>query len=200
MIEGRARAVVDAVLPAVDGGRFRAKCIAGEPVRIEAHCFTDGHDRIAVALRWQNVAAQEAYEVDMTAEVNDVWSAQFTPPVPGRYRYTVSAWVDHFESWRRELERRNDLADIRVALTVGAELIDAAAVRAGAEDAAVLANWAAVLRSTAADDSGLADVAAMQGLGLDPAKAAIMKRYQDRSLAASTTLELTADRPRAQFS
>ena len=50
------------------------------------------------------------------------------------------------------------------------------------------------------DQSGVADVAAMQGLGLDPAKAAIMKRYEDRSLASSTTLELTADRRRAQFS
>ena len=118
----------------------------GEPVRIEAHCFTDGHDRIAVALRWQAVAEAEVYEVDMTAQVNDVWTAQFTPPVPGRYRYTVSAWVDHFESWRRELERRNDLADIRVALQVGAEMIEAAAGQANPQDALVLSNWASLLR------------------------------------------------------
>ncbi len=200
MTDGRARAVVDAVMPVVDGGRFRAKCTAGEPVRIEAHCFTDGHDRIAVALRWQAVAAADVYEVDMTAQVNDVWTAQFTPPVPGRYRYTVSAWVDHFESWRRELERRNDLADIRVALQAGAEMIEAAAGRANPQDAVVLSNWASLLRGTSIDQSGVADVAAMQGLGLDPAKAAIMKRYEDRSRASSTTLELTADRRRAQFS
>ncbi len=29
---------------------------------------------------------------------------------------TVVAWVDHFESWRRELERREEMSDIRVAL------------------------------------------------------------------------------------
>ena len=33
--DGRVRAVVDAVLPAVDGGRFAAKRIAGEPVMVD---------------------------------------------------------------------------------------------------------------------------------------------------------------------
>ncbi len=198
--EGRVRAVVDAVLPAIDGGRFRAKCIAGERIHVEAHCFTDGHDKIAVVLSWQAVGAKEAYEVEMTGQANDVWTAEFIPPVPGRYRYTVSAWVDHFESWRRELERRNELTDIRIALQVGAGLIDAALTRAGPEDAALLANWAALLRSMATDKSGIPDVAAMQGLGLDAAKAAIMKRCADRRFAASRTLELAADRKRAQFS
>ncbi len=194
------RAVVDVLLPVIDGGRFRAKGIAGEPIHIEAHCFSDGHDRIAVVLRWQALDEQQAYEVEMTAQVNDVWTAEFTPPVPGRYRYTVVAWIDHFESWRRELERRNELADIRVALQVGAGLIDAALARASAEDAALLSNWAALLRTTADDKSGIPDVAAMQGLGLDPAKAAIMKRNADRNFAASRSLELVADRKRAQFS
>jgi starch synthase (maltosyl-transferring) len=198
--DGRGRAVVDAVLPAVDGGRFPVKRIAGEPVRIEAHCFTDGHDKLGVALLWQGVDQAEAYEVDMTAQVNDVWTAQFTPPVPGRYRYTVMAWIDHFESWRRELERRNDANDIRIALQVGAALIDTATARAGPDDAATLANWATLLRTTADDKTGHADAAAMQSLALDPARALIAKRYADRSLAASVSLELIADRKRAQFS
>jgi starch synthase (maltosyl-transferring) len=198
--DGRIRAVIEAVSPVVDGGRFRAKCIAGEPVRIGAHCFTDGHDRLSAVVRWQAVDEPDSYEVEMTAQVNDVWSAQFTPPVPGRYRFTVLAWVDHFESWRRELERRNDLADIRIALQTGAVLIDAAAARAPAEDATILANWAELLRATAADTSGLPDVAAMQGIGLDPAKGAIVKCCAERRFAASSTFELEADRKRAQFS
>ncbi len=64
----------------------------------------------------------------------------------------------------------------------------------------MLANWASLLRATAEDRSGLPDVAAMQGVGLDPAKGAIVKRYADRRFAASSTLELVADRRRAQFS
>jgi len=78
--EGRVRAVIDAVLPIVDGGRFPAKRIAGEPVAVEAHCFTDGHDQIRVVLRWKMLGSADAeHEIDMRAQTNDVWAAEFTP-------------------------------------------------------------------------------------------------------------------------
>ena len=137
IMEGRVRAVIDAVLPVVDGGRFPIKRIAGDAVDIEAHCFTDGHDKLRVVLRWASTGARDEYEVEMRPQANDVWLAQFTPPRAGRYRYTVVAWVDHFESWRRELERREDRTDIRVALQVGGALIDEVAIRANGSDAAI---------------------------------------------------------------
>jgi starch synthase (maltosyl-transferring) len=198
--DGRRRAVIDAVMPVLDGGRFPVKRIAGESVRVEAHCFTDGHDKLRAVLGWQALPDGTPYEVEMTAEVNDVWTADFTPPAPGRYRYTVSAWVDHVESWRRELERRDDEADIRIALTVGAGLIEAARQRATGEDAAVLEAWGALLRDTAADRAKHPDVAAMKALALDPARGAVVARYADRSLGVSESRELIADRKRAQFS
>jgi starch synthase (maltosyl-transferring) len=186
--EGRVRAVIDAVLPAVDGGRFPVKRIAGEAVEIEAHCFTDGHDKLRVVLRWHAVGASEEYEVDMQPQANDVWLAEFTPPRAGRYRYTVAAWVDHFESWRHELERREIQADIRVALQVGSALIDEAARRAAGSDAAILAEWSAQLRAAAAD------------AGVDSGAQKAVARHADRSLAATMSLELVADRKRAGFS
>jgi starch synthase (maltosyl-transferring) len=193
--EGRTRAVIDAVLPAVDGGRFPIKRIAGEAVGIRAHCFTDGHDKLRVMLRWQAVGEAAGYEAEMKPQANDVWVADFTPPRTGRYRYTVTAWVDHFESWRSELERRDDPADVRMALEVGAALIDEAAARAEGGDASILAEWSAQLRKAA--DS---DPAAQKAMALDAARAAIVARYADRSLAATMTLELVADRKRAGFS
>jgi starch synthase (maltosyl-transferring) len=197
--EGRVRAVIDVVLPIVDGGRFPAKRIAGEPVCIEAHCFTDGHDKLRVVLRWQAVNGGEAHELDMAAQVNDVWLAEFTPPLPGRYRYIVTAWVDHFESWRQELERRNDRDDIRIALQVGGQLIDNAAARAESSDAAILTAWAAQLRKSA-DADARADSAALKAMALDAARAAIVARYADRNVTTGATLELIADRKRAGFS
>jgi starch synthase (maltosyl-transferring) len=201
---GRVRAVIDAVLPAVDGGRFPVKRIAGEAVAVEAHCFADGHDKLRVVLRWQSVDTNDVFEVDMKSQPNDRWSADFTPPRAGRYRYTVMAWVDPFESWRRELERRDDASDIRMALRVGAVLIDEAAARtsvagaAVAADAAILAQWSAQLRHAAQDDG--ADAHSQKALGLDAARAALVSRYAVRDLASSTTLELVADRKRAGFS
>jgi starch synthase (maltosyl-transferring) len=198
--EGRVRAIIDAVLPAVDGGRFPAKRIAGEPVAIEAHCFTDGHDRLRAVMSWQAVGDSATYDVDMNAQVNDVWTAEFTPPAPGRYRYTVTAWVDHFESWRIELDRRIDPADIRTALQVGAGLIEDTAKRASSEDASALLAWASVLRKTAEDPDHRDETAAMKGRALDPARGAIAARYPDRQWSTTVTRELVADRKKAQFS
>jgi starch synthase (maltosyl-transferring) len=198
--EGNVRAIVDAVYPVVDAGRFPAKRTAGEPVRVDAHCFTDGHDKLRVVLSWQAIGDLRSHEVPMLPLVNDVWMAEFTPPAPGRYRYTVTAWVDHFESWRSELERRDDPADVRIALLVGAGLIEAVAGRADPQAAAALSGWATALRANAGKADVLPDVASLKALALDPAHAAIVARYADRSLSASTSLELIADRKRAEFS
>jgi len=198
--EGRVRAVIDAVLPIVDGGRFPAKRIAGEPVAVEAHCFTDGHDRIRVVLRWKMQGSAGAdHEIDMQPQPNDVWIAEFIPSLPGRYQYTVMAWVDHFESWRREFERRVEKSDILVALQAGAALIDEAAARATGSDAAILEEWSGRLLESLQDPT--ADIAAQKALALDPARAAIVARYSDQGLGLTAqTLELTVDRKRAAFS
>jgi starch synthase (maltosyl-transferring) len=198
--EGRVRAVIDAVLPSVDGGRFPAKRIAGEAAGIEAHCFTDGHDKLRVVLRWKPMGSANAeYEIDMQAQGNDAWTAQFTPPQPGRYRCTVIAWVDHFESWRGEFERREDRSDIRVAVEVGAALIDEAVARAAAgSDAAILAEWSGQLRNALKDPGG--DITVLRALALDPARASVVARYADRASSASATLDLIVDRKRAAFS
>jgi starch synthase (maltosyl-transferring) len=196
--EGRARAVIDAVLPNVDAGRFPVKRIAGESIAVAAHCFADGHDRLRVMLQWQLLGASHDYRVDMQAEPNDVWRAEFTPPVPGRYRYSVLAWVDHFESWRHELERRTDPGDVEVALEVGAALVGEAAARAGDSDALILREWSDQLRSCARGRP--ADITAQKALALDPARAAIVAKYADTTFAVRSSYELVADVKRAAFS
>ena len=84
--EGRVRAVIDAVLPNVDGGRFPIKRVAGEAVAVEAHCFTDGHDKIRVVLRWGVKGSSQAdHEIDMQAQGNDEEEAALTlGPMAGR--------------------------------------------------------------------------------------------------------------------
>jgi starch synthase (maltosyl-transferring) len=197
--EGRVRAVIDAVLPTVDGGRFPAKRIAGEAVAVEAYCFTDGHEKLRVVLRWKLMDSVNAdFEVDMKAQSNDVWTAEITPPLPGRYQCTVIAWVDHFESWRHEFERREEKSDIRLALETGAALIDEAAARAAGSDAAILTEWSSQLRDSLKEAA--TDVTALRALALDPARAGVVARYADRSLAASARLDLIVDRKRAAFS
>jgi starch synthase (maltosyl-transferring) len=195
---GRVRAVIDAVSPSVDGGRFAAKRVAGEPVHIEAHCFADGHDKLRVVLGWRDAATGAAAdEIEMTARGNDVWRATFTPALPGRYCAAITAWVDPFESWRSEIGRREERADVCRALRVGAALAAQAGGRAQPEDAGLLSAWAERLEEAAA---GPAETAALKSLALDLTQAARMRRHADRSLAAHTALELIVDRKRARFS
>jgi starch synthase (maltosyl-transferring) len=198
--EGRVRAVIDAVQPLVDAGRFPAKRIAGEPARIEAHCLTDGHDRLRVMLLWRAVGEKERHELELAPLPNDVWWGEFTPPLPGRYRCTVMGWVDHFESWRHELERRQDAADIRVALQVGAELAEQAATRAAGDDAAALTRWASQMRAAAATSADPIGSEGLKAIALEPARIAVARRYPDRRLAAAHSFELVVDRRKAQFS
>jgi len=198
--DGRIRAVIDAVLPNVDGGRFAVKRVAGESVAVTAHCFTDGHDALRVMLRWRKEDQADAHEVPMKPLGNDVWSAEFTPLAVGRYRYSVTAWVDPFASWRDEMMRRIDVDDIRIASQVGAIEIAATAARASVADRKTLAQWAKDL--AAAASNAASDGQIIKALALDSALAELAGRYPERSLAVNSAMELplVADRARARCS
>src|SRR5687767_9334557 len=138
---GRLRAVVDRVLPEVDGGRFPVKRVVGDTMLVTAHAFADGHDALACMLGFRHESESEWTEVPMKASFNDEWHGEFKLEKLGRYRYTVTAWVDHFISWRNELKRRVDPADIASAALVGGKLIAEAANRASRGDAHKLREW-----------------------------------------------------------
>ena len=198
--DGRVRAVVDAVLPIVDGGRFAVKRVTGQPFEVTVHAFADGHDLIRVVLCWRAPGAAAAREVEMRPLGNDEWRASFTPTAPGRHLYTAVAWVDHFRTWRRELQGRVDPADIRLAAQAGAALAEEAAARAGGDDRKALKTWAKALRRQA--DDARAPAEPIKALALDASSAEVADRYPDRSLQVShgPELPLTVDRVRAGFS
>ena len=199
--DGRIRAVVDAVLPSVDGGRFAVKRTVGERFQVEARCITDGHDLLRVVLQWRHEGQHGLHELPMTARGNDWYVADFLLPAPGRYRYGVVAWVDAFESWRHELARRADPQDIRSAAKAGAALIAAAAARTkDTADRQALSDAAGALEAMA--DAAASDPAALKAAALDEPLALLMARHPDRRFQANHAAELPlfVDRPRARFS
>src|SRR5687767_5995391 len=129
-LDGRIRTVIEGVAPAVDAGRFPVKRVSGEALRVEADCFTDGHDSVRALLGWRAEGDASWSEIEMAALGNDRWRAAFRANEPGRYVYRIEAWVDHLLSWRREFARRESEDDLRVAALVGAQLIKQAAGRA----------------------------------------------------------------------
>ncbi len=198
-LDGRVRAVIEAVTPSVDGGRFAIKRIVGERVVVEADCFADGHDVIAVRLLWRRDEDARWQTEWMKPVGNDRWRTAFVPTAIGGYRYTVMAWVDRFLSWRHDFERRLDAADLRLALRVGAQLATEAAARATGDDASHLADWAVQMDNAAHAAAGDAEV---KRLGLEPRMAEIAMAHADTRFASTYPIEfpVVVDRDRARFS
>lgn len=193
--EGRKRVEIEGVSPQIDGGRFPIKRTIGETVAVEADIFTDGHDSPSCILQYRRTDEAGWKRVPMEPLVNDRWRGEFTVTKLGRYRYTISAWVDHFKSWRHELPRRVQPEDIAIALLVGAGLIEEASKRATGEDAKWLKVQAELLASTE-------DLEDRLQAALSQALLAMMDRYPDNKLATvyERELEVVVDDERARFS
>lgn len=194
--DGRKRVVIESVEPQIDAGRYPIKRIVGDSVEVQADVFADGHDHVAARLLFRFDEISEWGSVAMQPLGNDRWRAEFPVSRMGEYVYTVAGWIDHFDTWRSDLEKRIAAGqDIRVDLLNGALLVEQAAERAGRDDADELRRWAAQLRGTD-------DVERSQTSALDPALAAMMALYRDPAMETryEPELRVTVDRERARYS
>ncbi len=188
------RVVIDRVRPQIDDGRFAVKRTIGEALAVEADVFTDGHDTIAVVLRFRSPGATEWQETAMAPHGNDLWRADVPLTRLGPYEYRVSAWIDPFATWRADLGKRVEAGQALAGeLLEGAGLIERASLRARGHDRSWLAERAAAL---AIDGPEVDRV----WLAVDPALADLMARHADRSGGAtSTPLVVRAERVRARL-
>ncbi|MGE5312337.1 MAG: maltotransferase domain-containing protein, partial [Nitrospirota bacterium] len=128
--------------------------------------------------------------------INDRWRGEFRVTELGLYRYTIQAWVDHFETWRQQLLKKHRAGqELDVDFLTGAELVDGAGRRASAPEDAMLARFARALRSRKGRDGRIA----LLQEGEFPS---IMARYPERRLATWYERELlvVVDREKARFS
>jgi starch synthase (maltosyl-transferring) len=194
--DGRKRVVIESVQPEIDAGRFPIKRIAGDTVEVEADVFADGHDHVTARLLYRLQGVSSWTAVPMQPLGNDRWRGEFPVANMGEYFYTVAGWIDHFDTWRSDLEKRIAAGqDIRVDLLIGAQLVEQAAARAEGEDAGTLRRWAALLRATGV-------IPAAQTAALDPDLAATMVRYLDPAMESRYDRELRVivDREKARCS
>ncbi len=184
--------------PEIDCGRFPIKRTAGEKVLVEADVFADGHDALACVLLYRRESDRKWAEAPMEPLINDRWRGEFVVSDLGGYRYTLEAWVDHFQSWRKDLEKRIRAGqEVSAELLVGASLVEEAAARASGSDARILGEYATFLRQNPSHDLSARVQRALQARLSD-----LMNRYADRRFATSYGRELAVvvDRKRARFS
>jgi starch synthase (maltosyl-transferring) len=194
--DGRKRIVIDRIAPQVDCGRFPIKRAVGEMVAVRAHVFGDGHDRIRVELMHRHEKHQNWAVEEMTHCGNDEWTASFTVTELGSHLYTVRAYVDRFDTWQADLNKRIEAGqDVALELQIGAEILRPAAKRADASDAWKLQKWAEAFCASGVDEATI-DLARSAEL------TEMVRRYPDRSLASvyEPPLQVSVDRPKAVFS
>lgn len=192
--DGLQRAVIDRVLPSVDGGRFAVKRSVGDTLDVLADAFIDGHEVLRVVAQYRSAGQSAWTEIEMTSEGNDRWRAAVPVQILGRVEYTVAAWSDHWLSWRHDFVRRIDTDDVDVALRMLAALIEDAATRASAADAKRLRTLAPKVSEGALD--------VRREAALTDALDTLMRRYPARAHQTTFAPSLTAvvDPPRARFS
>jgi len=207
--EGRRRIVIEEVQPQVDAGRYPAKRIIGDLVTVTAAIFGDGHDHLSAHLVYRHASESGWRQASFSALTNDMWSASFVVDKLGPWSFTIEAWVDHFDTWIHDFQKRLAAQpdprqptqqvgpqDIPLALRIGAGHLEAAAARAAGGDARALKAAAMDLRDLADANHPFYEPIELGDIALLAAK------YPDLSFATKYEVEvpLWVDRERARFS
>jgi starch synthase (maltosyl-transferring) len=196
-VTGQTRVVIEEIKPEIDDGRFPIKRVIAEKVVVEADIFADGNDVISALLLYRKENDPEWTETPMELLINDHWRGSFVVNELGRYRYTVSAWVDQFRSWRRDLAKKFQAdQEVSVELLVGAQLITEASQRAVKPERQKMSEWASTLHSTQVAEQVKVKLALSEELS------DLMDKYPDRRFAATYPKELVVvvDREKARSS
>jgi starch synthase (maltosyl-transferring) len=188
--------VIQNVYPELDCGRYPVKRAVGEVLDVWADIFKEGHDRVAAVVKFR-AGAGDWHETPMSlVEAGlDRWRGNIRLEENTRYRYTVEAWPDAFESWCHEVEKKHTAAqDISLELIEGRALVAAARSRAGSDDRArfdrVLDEFDRAVSAT--DRHVVLTGGALRSL---------MARHPDRTRTVQydRELEVVVDRPQAVF-
>ncbi|MFH1122624.1 MAG: alpha-1,4-glucan--maltose-1-phosphate maltosyltransferase [Pseudomonadota bacterium] len=194
--EGRKRVVIEGVAPEIDGGGFPIKRTVGEKVVVEADVFADGPDLLSSTLLYRKEGDPEWAETPMAPLVNDRWQGAFEVKEIGRYLYTLQAWVDRFETWRRDLIKKVDAGqDVQVELLIGLGLVKEVISKTSGPTAKELQKW--VRRLTVSQkQEGQIDLVLSERL------ASLMAFRPDQEFVTTYDKELVVvvDREKARFS
>lgn len=193
---GRRRVVIEHVQPEVDGGKFPIKRVVGERIVVQADIFADGHDALRAELLYRRQGERSWSKVSMHFLNNDRWQGEFMVEQEGVCYYTLEAWVDPFQTWKQDLQKRVDAGqDVQVDLKIGVTYINKQGNRVLGRDKPRLARLIRVLQDSSNPEKGR-EVAL--GLELET----LMGRYPIRKFATRYDQELAivVDRSKAQFS
>ncbi len=192
----QSRIVIEHLTPQLEGGRYPIKRAVGEELEVRADVFRDGHDVLTVVLKHRPSDERLWTETPMSC-VNpglDHWAGRFRLERAATYLYTIEAWTDVFESWRRELRKKVEAGqDVTSELLEGTLLIKQAIPLASRAEAAFL-------RLCVEGIAAQPEQAAAIAMALDDNLAGVMRLCQPRAHATThEPLEVVVDPVKARF-
>ena len=150
---------------------------------------------LACLLRYRLAKEDGWREVPMEFVDNDRWSGHFDLTHNTRYRYSIGAYVNLFESWRIEVTKKHEAGErIESELLEGRTLVGATAKRATGEDRTKLTEWLGRWR---AGDS----IATQLEAALHADLKVLVERHQERRAwtVYDRELEVVVDRGLARY-
>lgn len=187
--------VIERVQPEIDGGRWPIKREVGDRLEVSADIFKEGHDALACVLRYRLLTEDLWQEVPMEPIGNDRWVGRFDVNQNARYRYSIGAFVNLFESWLMEVTTKHEAGErIESELLEGRTLVEATALRAQGEGKTRLNEWLSRWRTGDPVTSQL-------NIAVNPDVKALMERYQERRAWTlyDHELEVVVDRGLARY-
>lgn len=187
--------IIEDVTPSVDGGRYPAKRIAGEPCVVEADIFRDGHQVLRAAVKWRRKQDEVFDEAPMAAIDNDRWRGEFIPADNARYVFTIEAWTDLFASWLADFTKKVTAArPVASDILEGIALVEKMIPSARGSDRELLERVLARMRKT--NDGATALAAISEG-----EISTVAQRVGERSglTRFEPNLELVVDREKARY-
>ncbi|MGH9172677.1 MAG: maltotransferase domain-containing protein [Acidimicrobiales bacterium] len=190
----RGDVVVENVVPAIDGGRFAAKAVVGDPLLVTADVFAHGHDVVRAKIRYRAKGTRRWAEAAMMPLGNDAFAASVTAESPGSLEVEVAGAVDELATWARDARRRLDAGrPDDFDAPEGARLLAAAADDLDKDGGRALVSKLADRLSAGLDPETLDAVEAAAGVLAE-------RRLPTRAAGSAARFAVTVDPPRAAFS
>lgn len=175
----RRRVIISNIQPTVDFGKYPAKIVVNQPVKISADIFTDGIDRIAATLLYRHNSVKTWKEITLQPANNDRWEIELVPEKTGKFYFQVTAWIDQFATWQSNIQKKFQAEqDILVDLKGGVGLAEDAWQRATGKDQKVLSNWMQALSNVTDGQAGFE-------LSKDSAIETLLCKYRDKNRATT---------------
>jgi starch synthase (maltosyl-transferring) len=187
--------VIENVTPSVDGGRYPAKRIVGEPCVVEADIFRDGHQVLRAAVKWRRKQDEAFDEAPMLLLDNDRWRGEFLPTDNTRYLFTIEAWTDLFASWLADFAKKvNAARPVASDILEGIALVEQTIAGSRDADRDLLERALAQLRTA---NDGAAALAAISDVEISAAAGRAGQRFGLTRF--EPLLELVVDRGKARY-